>query len=156
MLVTEPDPDRPAKPQTVTSPIVSPLRAGLRGHCPRCGKGALFDGFLKLRRDCSVCGLSYAFADPADGPAFIVICFGCIPAITLALGIQIAFMPPFWVHLLTSLPVTLITSIVPLRPLKGWFIASQYLHKAREGRLVGTWHPYGPDQPGVIQPAHPW
>ena len=71
-----------------------------------------------------------------DGPAFIVICFGCVPAITLALGIQIAFSPPFWVHLLTSLPFALITSIAPLRPLKGWFIASQYLNKAREGRLV--------------------
>jgi len=150
------DPDFATKTSTVTYPMVRPLREGLRGRCPRCGKGALFDGFLKLRSECSVCGLSYAFADPADGPAFIVICFGSVPAITLALGIQIAFSPPFWVHLLTSLPFALITSIAPLRPLKGWFIASQYLNKAREGRLVGTWYPYGPDKPGVTQPAHPW
>ena len=150
------DPDSAAKTPPATQPIVSPLHAGLRGHCPRCGKGTLFDGFLKLRRKCSVCSLSYAFADPADGPAFIVICFGSVPAITLALGIQIAFSPPFWVHVLTSLPFALITSIAPLRPLKGWFIASQYLNKARDDRLVGTWYPYGPDKPGVTQPAHPW
>ena len=150
------DPDSAAETPPAIHPKVSPLHAGLRGHCPRCGKGALFDGFLKVRSACSVCGLCYAFADPADGPAFIVICFGCVPAITLALGIQIAFSPPFWVHLLTSLPFALITSIAPLRPLKGWFIASQYLNKASEGRLVGTWYSYGPDKPGVTQPAHLW
>ena len=150
------DPDSAAETPPAIHPKVSPLHAGLRGHCPRCGKGALFDGFLKVRSACSVCGLSYAFADPADGPALIVICFGCMPAITLVLFIQIAFSPPFWVHLLTSLPFALITSIAPLRPLKGWFIASQYFDKAREGRLVGTWYPYGPDKPGVTQPAQPW
>lgn len=151
-----PDTEIAEKVPPVVYPGVSALGAGLRGRCPRCGKGPLFDGFLKLRSDCSACGLSYAFADPADGPAFIVICFGCVPAITLALSIQIAFSPPYWVHMLTSLPFAVITSVAPLRPLKGWFIGSQYLNKAREGRLVGTWYPYGPDKPGVSQPAHPW
>ena len=84
------DPDSTARTPPATDPMVSPLHVVLRGHCPRCGKGAL------------------------------------------------------------------ITSIAPLRPLKSWFIASQYLNKASEGRLVGTWYSYGPDKPGVTQPAHPW
>lgn len=151
-----PEPDAAVRTPPLVYPGVNSLRAGLRGRCPRCGEGALFDGFLTLRRDCAACGLSFAFADPADGPAFIVICFGCVPAVALALGLQIAFSPPFWVHLLISLPFAVVTSIAPLRPLKGWFVASQYFNKAREGRLVGTWHPYGPDRPGVSQPAHPW
>ena len=145
-----------SQPIAAVDPQVSPLRAGLRGRCPRCGKGALFDGFLTLRSACNACGLSYAFADPADGPAFVVISFGCIPAIVVTLAIQIAIAPPFWVHLLTSLPFTVLTSLAPLRPLKGWFVASQYMNKAREGRLVGMWHPYGPDKPGVSQPARLW
>ena len=152
MLETEPD----AKAPSVVYPMVNSYRAGLRGRCPRCGEGKLFDGFLKLRANCDACDLSYAFADPADGPAFIVICFGCVPAVTLTLGLQIALSPPFWVHLLVSLPFAVITSVAPLRPLKGWFIASQYHNKAREGRVVGTWYPYGPDRPGVTQAAHPW
>ncbi|WP_076070915.1 DUF983 domain-containing protein [Sphingomonas montana] len=137
-------------------PHLDPMRTGLRGRCPRCGKGSLFSGFLALRRDCPCCGLDYAFADPADGPAFMVICFGCVPALIVALSIQIAFDPPAWVHLLTSLPFMLLTCLAPLRPLKGWFTCVQYRHKAREGRLSGVWHPYGPDKPGVEQPAHPW
>ncbi|MEM1046975.1 MAG: DUF983 domain-containing protein [Pseudomonadota bacterium] len=119
-----------------TWPALPPLQTGLKGACPRCGQGRLFQGFLKLRPHCDVCGLDYSFADPADGPAFFVICFGCVPSVILAVWIEVAFSAPYWVHLVTSLPVILLTCIPPLRPLKGWLVASQYYHKAEEGRLV--------------------
>lgn len=67
-------------------PPLSPLHTGLRGRCPRCGQGHMFDGFLKLRRGCEVCGLDYSFADPADGPAFFVICFACVPSVFLGVA----------------------------------------------------------------------
>ena len=117
-------------------PRLEPIRTGIRGLCPRCGKGHLFEGFLKLRQQCEVCGLSYDFADPADGPAFFVICFACVPAVVFALALQVGAEPPFWVHLVTTLPLILATCILPLRPLKGWLVCSQYFFKAREGRLV--------------------
>jgi uncharacterized protein (DUF983 family) len=44
--------------------------------------------------------------------------------------------PPFWVHLVTSLPLLLITTVLPLRPIKGWLVASQFFFKAREARLI--------------------
>jgi uncharacterized protein (DUF983 family) len=138
-----------------TWPKLSPLATGIRGHCPRCGVGRLFNGFIKLRKECEHCGLSYSFADPADGPAFFVICFGCIPAIAFTLWIQIAFSPPLWVHLVTSLPFLVITCLIPLRPLKGWLICSQYFYKAREGRLAEPWSPYI-GGPTVESPPHPW
>ncbi len=116
-------------------PTLSPLSTGLRGRCPRCGQGHLFQGFLKLAPRCEVCGLDYSFADPADGPAFFVICFACVPAVVLASWIEIHFEAPYWVHLFTSLPFLLLTCIPPLRPLKGWLVASQYVYKAEEGRL---------------------
>jgi uncharacterized protein (DUF983 family) len=119
-------------------PRLDPIATGTRGLCPRCGKGHIFAGFLKMRSACEVCGLDYAFADPADGPAFFVICFGCLPSVILALWIELHFSPPFWVHLLTSLPFLLVTCLLPLRPLKGWLVASQYVYKAREGRIVNT------------------
>ncbi|MXP24655.1 DUF983 domain-containing protein [Altererythrobacter indicus] len=116
-------------------PRLSPLQTGLRGRCPRCGEGRLFDGFLTLRKGCDVCGLSYEFADPADGPAFFVTCFACIPAIALALIIQVKLDPPFWVHLIVSLPILILTCVLPLRPLKGWLTCSQFFYKAGEGQL---------------------
>jgi uncharacterized protein (DUF983 family) len=117
-------------------PKLSPIEMGVRGRCPRCGEGHIFDGFLRMRQACEHCGLSYDFADPADGPAFFVMCFGCVPAVIFALVLQVKLEPPFWVHLLVSLPVLLITCLLPLRPVKGWLICSQYFFNAREGRLV--------------------
>jgi len=118
-----------------------PIITGLKGRCPRCGEGKLFSGFIKLAPRCDVCGLDYSFADPADGPAFFVMCFGCVPAAVLAVWIEVAYQAPYWVHLFITLPFTLITCILPLRPLKGWLVASQYFHKAEEGRLDPRYHP---------------
>jgi len=117
-------------------PRLSPLSTGIRGRCPRCGKGHLFRGFLTLREGCEVCGLDYSFADPADGPAFFVVCFACIPSVVLALWLEVAYQVPYWVHLVTTLPFLLATCIPPLRPLKGWLVCSQYFYKAEQGRLV--------------------
>lgn len=117
-------------------PPLEPVRVGLRGRCPRCGEGHLFKGFLALAPDCEVCGLDYSFADPADGPAFFVIIFVCIPSILFAVYAEVAYEPSLWFHVFASLPLILLTCVPPLRPLKGWLVASQYFHKAEEGRLV--------------------
>ncbi|ADH91657.1 protein of unknown function DUF983 [Ancylobacter novellus DSM 506] len=125
-------------------PKLSPFECGIRGRCPRCGQGHLFNGFLTLAPRCEVCGLDYSFADPADGPAFFVICFVCVPAVIFGLWLEVAFQVPYWVHLITTLPVLLITCIPPLRPLKGWLVASQYYYKAEEGRLIMVDPPAAP------------
>lgn len=119
-----------------TWPKLSPFQTGMRGRCPRCGEGKLFDGFLTLKPRCEACGLDYGFADPADGPAFFVMMFVCIPALSFALWLELAYEAPAWVHLVTTLPIVLLTCIPPLRPLKGWLVASQYFFKAEEGRLA--------------------
>lgn len=116
-------------------PALPPFRTGIRGRCPRCGEGHLFKSFLSLAKSCEVCGLDYDFADPADGPAFFVICFACVPSVILGIWIEMAYQAPYWVHLATTLPFMLLTCIPPLRPLKGWLVASQFFFKAGEGRL---------------------
>ena len=110
------------------------LSAGLRCRCPRCGEGALFKGFLTVAKSCDRCGLDYSFADPADGPAFFVMMFVCIPAAAFPLWMELTYDPPTWVHLVTTLPLILVTCIPPLQPLKGWLVCSQYFFKAGEGR----------------------
>lgn len=115
-------------------PPLEPLRVGIRGKCPRCGEGRLFSGFLTIAPRCEHCGLDYSFADPADGPAFFVICFACVPSVLFAVWAEVSFQPSLWFHALVSLPLVLATCIPPLRPLKGWLVASQFYHKAEEGR----------------------
>jgi uncharacterized protein (DUF983 family) len=94
----------------------SPIIAGLTGRCPRCGKGRLFNGFLSLAPRCEVCGLVVA------GSALVV---------------ELLYGPPYWVHVLLWGPLILLTTLGPLRPVKGLLIALQYHHKAAEGQLVG-------------------
>lgn len=117
-------------------PPLAPMETGIRGRCPRCGQGHMFNGFLTLKPRCEVCDLDYGFADPADGPAFFVMCFACIPSMLLGVWFEIVYEPAWWGHLLVTIPFMGLTCILPLRPLKGWLVASQFFYKAEEGRLV--------------------
>ena len=109
--------------------------AGLMCRCPRCGKGKLFRGFLGLPAHCEVCGLDYAFMDAGDGPAVFVIMIAGFIVVGAALMVETYYQPPLWVHAALWVPLVLITTLAPLRLLKGVLIALQYHHKAAEGRL---------------------
>ena len=112
-----------------------PIARGLRCRCPRCGLGRLYEGFLTLRPRCEVCGLDYSFADSGDGPAVFVILFAGFIVVFAALITEVMFQPPLWVHALLWVPLILIVTLLPLRPMKGLLIALQYHHKAAEGRV---------------------
>jgi uncharacterized protein (DUF983 family) len=125
-----------------------PMWLGIRGLCPRCGKGHIFQGYLALRPSCEVCGLDYSFADPADGPAFFAMTIWAFPALGFALWVELALEPPLWVHVLTSLPLLVLGCMALLRPLKGWLVCSQYVHKAEEGRLIYDAPKHPPSEDG--------
>jgi uncharacterized protein (DUF983 family) len=113
----------------------NPILAGLAGRCPRCGKGKMFSGFLRLEPACETCGLDYSFVDAGDGPAVFVILIAGFIVVGAALIVETLYQPPFWLHAAMWLPLILITTLAPLRALKGVLIALQYHHKAAEGRL---------------------
>jgi uncharacterized protein (DUF983 family) len=113
----------------------SPFSAGLKGRCPRCGEGRMFDGYLKVRPSCTACGLAFSFADSADGPAVFIMLFAGFAILGGALWLDITYEPPVWVHLAIWLPLALILCLGLLRPMKGIAIALQYANKAEEGRL---------------------
>ena len=121
-------------------PTELPIGRGLRGRCPRCGQGRLFQGFLTLRPACERCGLDYGFADAGDGPAVFVILIAGAVVVFAALMTEVVYQPPFWLHALLWLPLILIVTLAPLRPIKGLLIALQYHHKAAEGRQERVEH----------------
>ena len=116
--------------------MVSEVRAGLKCRCPRCGKGRLLEGLLKLAPSCTNCGLDYSTADAADGPAvFVMLIIGALVAPAMML-LEFKVEPPLWVHILLWPTVVAVGSLALLRPLKGLMFALQYKHKASEGGLV--------------------
>lgn len=112
----------------------NPYLAGLRGRCPNCGEGRLFEGFLKVAPRCDVCGFDLARADSGDGPAvFIILIVGFLVAFA-ALITEIAVRPPIWVHLIVWLPLTAGLCLALLRPMKGLLLAAQFANHASEAR----------------------
>lgn len=125
---------------TAYTPTDNPAKTGILGRCPRCQKGHLFKGWAKLAQRCEVCGLDYSFADPADGPAFFSMSIVAVPALGFALWLQLTYEPSIWVHVITTLPLTVLACIALLRPLKGWLVCSQFFHRAEQGSIDHEWH----------------
>ncbi len=114
---------------------ISPYAAGLACKCPRCGQGALYSGYLKLRSECEACGLDYARADSGDGPAVFVIFIVGFLAVAIAFIVRFVFYAPLWLAFLVSAGVAVALILLLLQPLKATLIAVQYANKAAEGRL---------------------
>ena len=115
-------------------PDLSPVQTGLAGTCPRCGSGKLFDGYLTVAKSCRSCGLSFAFADGGDGAAWFVMLFVGVVGVGSILGIEAAYSPPWWGHVLIAIPVLIVLPMLLLRPVKGVLLAQQWKTGAREGR----------------------
>lgn len=111
------------------------VKNGLAGRCPRCGKGRLFSGLVTYAPACTACGLDFRAFNVGDGAAaFLILIVGAVVT-GLALWLELSKEPPWWVHVLLWLPLTLILSLALMRLAKGVMLALEYAHQAREGRL---------------------
>jgi uncharacterized protein (DUF983 family) len=115
------------------------LARGWKGECPRCEKGRMFSHWLTVVDKCDACGLDYEFAAPDDGPAFFSMCFVAFPLLFLVVWFEVALSPPWWVHIIVTLPLMVLPCLLCLRPIKGWLVASQYINQAQEAGTAGLW-----------------
>lgn len=114
----------------------TPLAVGIGGLCPSCGARTLFQGLLGFAPRCRACGLDYSSFNVGDGPAaFLILLVGTL-IVGLALWLELAAEPPFWVHLLLWPLLTLLLVIGSLRVGKGMLLSLEYRNAAREGRIA--------------------
>ena len=59
-------------------------------------------------------------------PAYVVILILGHVMVTYALWLEEVFAPPFWVHVATTIPLTLVFALVLLQPVKGAIVALQW------------------------------
>ena len=124
-----------APPPTPPASGRGAIATALAGTCPRCGARTLFHGWVRFADNCRGCGLDFASFNVGDGPAaFLILVVGAILTIG-AITVELAFEPPFWVHLVW-LPLGLGLTIFGLRFGKALLLAQEYRHRAREGRLL--------------------
>jgi uncharacterized protein (DUF983 family) len=113
----------------------SPLAAAIKGQCPQCGQGRLFNGWVRFAPRCRACGLDLDSFNVGDGPAaFLILVVGAVLTV-LAVVVDQTASPPWWVHLVW-LPVGLALTVGGLRVAKAWLLAQEYRHRAHEGRIA--------------------
>ena len=112
------------------------VRAALFGLCPDCGGKTMFDGPISFANDCPECGLDYAAFNVGDGPAALLTMVIGALIITAAINLDIALRPPFWVHVLIWVPLTVILVFLSLRFAKGALLIAEHRNKAKEGQLA--------------------
>jgi len=113
-------------------PKPSLAQAALLGLCPDCGEKSLFASVSRFSDRCGKCGLDYESYNVGDGPAaFLTMGVGGI-IIMLAIMFDIAVRPPFWVHVVIWIPVTVGITILSLRLAKGMLLITEHRRSARE------------------------
>ena len=90
---------------------------------------------MRFAPRCRACGLDVESFNVGDGPAaFLILIVGAILTV-LAVVVDQAASPPWWLHLIW-LPVGLALTLGGLRIAKAWLAAQEYRHRAAEGRIA--------------------
>ena len=106
--------------------LLTAMKRGFRGRCPRCGEGKLFRAFLKTANNCSACGLDFTPHRADDLPAYLVIVIVGHIVVPIALSIETNYSPAVWLQLAIYLPLTLVLSLALLQPVKGTVVGLQW------------------------------
>ena len=110
------------------------MRRGLRGRCPSCGKGALFQGYLAVVPGCSACGEPLERYRAADGPAFITITIVGLLLIPILGWGFVVFRPNGLTLAIWATVLLTVMTLVVLRLSKGAFVGYLWaMHEVDRG-----------------------
>jgi uncharacterized protein (DUF983 family) len=109
-----------------TDSISKAIWRGFRCRCPNCGKGHLFERYLKVADHCRECGEEVHHHRADDFPAYLVIITVGHIIVPAILAVETAYSPPYWLQLLIWLPLTLVSSLGLLQPMKGAIVGLQW------------------------------
>ncbi len=108
-------------------------KAALFGLCPKCGAKTMFAGTARFADRCGKCGLDFNSFNVGDGPAALLTMVIGALVIFLAIMVDAAFRPQFWVHVIIWVPFTVAITVLCLRVAKGALLALEYRNHAGEG-----------------------
>lgn len=119
-IVSEPvdqKPDRPIRPAVLR---------GVRGVCPRCGEGRLFDRWLKVTPVCAHCGEELHHERAQDFPPYIVITIVGHVVVTLLMIVEANIDLSLTTHLMLWIPLTVVLALLLMQPVKGGVVGLQW------------------------------
>ncbi|WP_295139702.1 DUF983 domain-containing protein [uncultured Reyranella sp.] len=102
------------------------LMRGMMGRCPACGEGKLFRAFVKVADRCPACGEDLHHHRADDFPAYLTIFLVGHLVVPIAMYVEIAYQPSYWLHTILWAPLVILLSIGLLQPIKGMIVALQW------------------------------
>ena len=93
----------------------------------------MFAGTARFADRCGKCGLDYSSFNVGDGPAALLTMVIGAFVIFLAIMVDAAFRPQFWVHVIIWVPFTVAITVLSLRVAKGALLALEHHNHAGEG-----------------------
>jgi uncharacterized protein (DUF983 family) len=125
-------------PQIAEGSTAQAMWRGFIGRCPQCGKGRLFERFLKVADHCPECGEEFFHHRADDFPAYVVILLVGHITVPALLAVEVAYAPPIWLQLLIWLPLIFLSALALLQPVKGAIVGLQWqlgMHGFEESKL---------------------
>ena len=119
--------------------MLTALRRGWRGRCPRCCEGALFGSFLKMQSHCPACGLALEPFRADDAPAyFTIFAVGHIIVPLVLMFEKYGEEPALWLHAALWLPLSIGLALLLLPRIKGAVIGLLWSHRAAALKALAT------------------
>lgn len=110
-------------------PLGRSIMRGLKCRCPACGTGRLFGAFLKPVDSCAHCGADMHHHRSDDLPPYLVIVIvGHVALGGFMMTDMVWDMSP-WAHLAIWAPLTVLSAILTIQPIKGGVIGLQWALK---------------------------
>ncbi|MGD9912827.1 MAG: DUF983 domain-containing protein [Rhizobiaceae bacterium] len=119
------------KPARPARSVMQAMTRGFICRCPNCGKGPLFKGFLKVVDNCRECRETFHHHRADDLPAYLVIVIVGHIVIGAFMSFEASSTLALWQHLAIWIPLTIVSSLALLRPVKGAVVGLQwalYMH----------------------------
>lgn len=110
---------------------------GLTGRCPNCGRGRMFNRFLKVADNCPACGEELFHQRADDFPAYLVIVLVGHIVVPLVLLVETEYAPPLWLQATVWPALTLMLALAFIQPVKGAVVAIQW-----HGQMHGFGRPH--------------
>jgi uncharacterized protein (DUF983 family) len=107
-------------------PAFQSILRGFGGACPACGRGRLFRKFLKVSDNCPDCGEALHHHQADDAPPYFTIMIVGHIVVPMMLWLELAYLPPLWVHATLWPALTLVLSLWFLPRLKGAIVGWQW------------------------------
>lgn len=119
------------KPRRPARPVWDAMLRGGCNRCPHCGEGRLFASFLKTVNRCEVCGEEIHHHRADDLPAYLVVVILGHIVVGAFMAVEATSTLSTWQHLAIWIPLTVISALVLIRPVKGAVVGLQwalYMH----------------------------